>query len=301
MRHILTHRSGWLPSTLSALSLIVVLVGSLPYISAQAIDSDKIDFSKEPIWDDLKTCVQCILSDCYNNFAYEEGCETDACMCRASTLGSSIPVVKERVLSECSNYDDASTAVSVLTAHCSKKGYTEIVQPTVIETTGAFTVTVAAATITVVETQVVPSGLDISSSKTKTGAIETEETITSVLSSSQIAETLEGQPIDTTTSTPYVTTEAPSNHGSSLSSDGTSQTEAASSQSSTQSSTGTSNSASATGSENKDSGNGKLKVGEIIGIVLGLLSLVVGVISVYVMKKQNRNTSSYELPTIMHK
>ncbi|KAJ9151621.1 hypothetical protein NKR19_g4741 [Coniochaeta hoffmannii] len=90
---------------------------------AQAVDPDAIDFSVVSGWKDLR------------------GWEA-------------IPKLSQGVMSYCSNIDDASTAVSVLTAYCSAKGYTQVVAPTTLQPTGAFTVTVTettAATVTVTQ------------------------------------------------------------------------------------------------------------------------------------------------------
>lgn len=91
-----------------------------------------------------------------------DGCKDNACLCRGSTLGDEIPKLSSAALKMCSNYDDASTAVSILTAYCSDKGYTETVTPVVGLTTGASTATTvtavatvtAFATVTALETQI---------------------------------------------------------------------------------------------------------------------------------------------------
>jgi len=121
---------------------------------AQAVDPDAIDFSVVSGWKDLRGCVQCWLQTCWDNIAEREQCKTNACLCRGSTLGEAIPKLSQGVMSYCSNIDDASTAVSVLTAYCSAKGYTQVVAPTTLQPTGAFTVTVTettAATVTVTQ------------------------------------------------------------------------------------------------------------------------------------------------------
>ncbi|CAI4211406.1 unnamed protein product [Parascedosporium putredinis] len=48
-------------------------------------------------------------------------------------MGGAIPFLSEQALARCSNYDDQSTAVSIYTAYCSAKGYTEVVSPSVDE------------------------------------------------------------------------------------------------------------------------------------------------------------------------
>lgn len=156
MRHFWKCADGSLPRILSPVGLFVLLASLILTTNAQAIDANLIDVTKYPDWADLRACVQCWLSTCPGNVFRVFGCTTNACACRASTLGSMIPVLEDGVISACSNLDDASTAVSVLKGYCSEKGYTSIVEPTILETTGAFTVTAfATATVTMVENEVV--------------------------------------------------------------------------------------------------------------------------------------------------
>jgi len=118
-------------------------------VAAQAIEPDTIDFTTADDWVDLKKCAQCVLQTCYTNVAYEAGCVTNACLCQRSTLGDAVQQVSSAVVSKCSNLDDATIAVSVLTAYCSGRGYTEVLLPTTLQSSGASTVTVTAATVTV--------------------------------------------------------------------------------------------------------------------------------------------------------
>lgn len=122
-------------------------------LDAQALDPDTIDFTTAAGYRDLKACAQNVLEINYNNIAYQEGCVTNACLCQRSTLGDAVGKVSSGVLRSCSNLDDATIAVSVLTAYCAAKGSTEVVLPTVLQSTGASTVTVtrtvAAPTVTV--------------------------------------------------------------------------------------------------------------------------------------------------------
>ncbi|KAH8647964.1 hypothetical protein BX600DRAFT_518364 [Xylariales sp. PMI_506] len=78
-------------------------------------------------------------------------------MCRDSTLGDAVSRLSSIIVNECNNLDDATTAVSVLTAYCASKGYTKIVSPTTLPATGAYTVTVTTteSVFTVVQTQYV--------------------------------------------------------------------------------------------------------------------------------------------------
>lgn len=156
MRHFWKCADGSLPRILSPVGLFVLLASLILTTNAQAIDANLIDITKYSDWNDLRACVQCWLSTCPGNVFRLFGCTTNACACRASTLGSIIPVLEDGVVSACSNLDDASTAVSVLKGYCSEKGYTSILEPTILETTGAFTVTAfATATVTMVQNEVV--------------------------------------------------------------------------------------------------------------------------------------------------
>lgn len=118
-------------------------------ICAQQIASDTIDFSTIEIWDDLRSCLKDVfntcgfLGGCRDNVALEVGCQTNACLCRASTLGEAVGDASNLAISYCSNYDDQSSATSILTSYCSVRGYTSIVAPTTV-TSGASTITVTA-------------------------------------------------------------------------------------------------------------------------------------------------------------
>ncbi|KAK3326972.1 hypothetical protein B0T19DRAFT_420492 [Cercophora scortea] len=134
---------------------ILLLMGYIRLAASQAVDPDKINFATMSQWKDLRDCVRCQLQSCYGNIADYEGCATNGCICRGSTLGDAIPKLRGDTLSYCSNLDDASTAVSVLTAYCASKGYTQVVQPTILQTTttGAYTVTITQAAVTVTQTR----------------------------------------------------------------------------------------------------------------------------------------------------
>jgi len=141
---------------------VLVLLTYISVAASQAVDPDKVNFSTMSEWKDLRECVKCELQDCLYNIAWHQGCATNACICRGSTLGEGIQKLGDNVLKRCSNLDDTSTAVSVLTAYCSSKGYTEVVQPTILQpTTGAYTVTVTAAAVTVIQTRVVNTAAGI--------------------------------------------------------------------------------------------------------------------------------------------
>lgn len=130
-------------SVFAVCSLLYGLVILHP-VAGQAIDNDKIDFTKMSGWNDLRRCVKCIMWDC-GNLLRGVGCETNACLCRPSTLGEAVKKASDEVLSYCSNFDDQSTATSILTSYCSAKGYTGIQSPVLVTSTGASTVTVTTA------------------------------------------------------------------------------------------------------------------------------------------------------------
>jgi hypothetical protein len=137
-----------------------------PGVLSQALQSDVVDFTKLSVWPNLRSCLQMcfntcgFLGGCPDNVALAVGCETNACLCRPSTLGDGVEIVSNLALSRCKNLDDQTSATSVLKSYCSVKGYTSIVAPTLLPpTSGAFTttatVTVAVATVTVSHTVVV--------------------------------------------------------------------------------------------------------------------------------------------------
>ncbi|VUC32653.1 unnamed protein product [Clonostachys rosea] len=97
---------------------------------AQAVDNDEVVWTTQSGWNDMKKCARCKFDSGFCNWPGtlqgEVGCSTNACMCRASTLGQTLKKVSDSVLSACSNYDDQRDATSFLIAYCSDKGYTSI-------------------------------------------------------------------------------------------------------------------------------------------------------------------------------
>jgi hypothetical protein len=112
---------------------------------AQAVDKDEVVWTTQSGWNDMKTCAKCkfdyLFCNWPGNLQGDIGCSTNACMCRASTLGQTLKKVSDSVLSACSNYDDQRDATSFLIAYCSDKGYTSIGSAVIASSTGAFTVT----------------------------------------------------------------------------------------------------------------------------------------------------------------
>lgn len=112
-------------------------------VQSQAIDPDTIDFSNIKIWKDLRSCLQSVFN--YYPIQWEIGCGTNACLCRPDILGLAIVDAAALAMSRCSDIQDQSSATSIVIAYCSTRGYTSIVYPSVVSTTGASTVTVTAA------------------------------------------------------------------------------------------------------------------------------------------------------------
>lgn len=132
---------------------------------AQAVDKDQVVWTTQSGWKDMKTCAKCnfdyLFCNWPGNLQGDIGCSTNACMCRASTLGQTLKKVSDSVLSACSNYDDQRDATSFLIAYCSDKGYTSIGSAVIASSTGAFTVTETVTVSVVTQTvfvSVVSSG-----------------------------------------------------------------------------------------------------------------------------------------------
>lgn len=122
--------------------------------NSQAVPDDSIVFTTQAGWNDMRACAKCPLqfNAGFCNIGYLivniVGCETNACLCRASTLGEAIDVYSDEALELCSNYDDQRTATSFLSQYCADKGYTSIDygnSNVASKTTGAYTTT---ATVT---------------------------------------------------------------------------------------------------------------------------------------------------------
>jgi hypothetical protein len=109
-------------------------------VHGQAIDPDTIVFTTIAIWPNLRTCLQTCFIPNYNinDVQNEVGCQTNACLCRPDTLGQGVAYVGPLALSVCSDIQDSSSAISILTAYCAAKGYTSIISPTTLLSTGMF-------------------------------------------------------------------------------------------------------------------------------------------------------------------
>ncbi|KAI0424825.1 hypothetical protein F5Y09DRAFT_347339 [Xylaria sp. FL1042] len=115
------------------------LLPSTPNADAQAIPDDSVlNFSICGAGDFLNGVVDC---------------ETNACLCRPSTLEEGVEFIDEKVMSLCSNYDDQSTATDFLLRYCSAHGNTSV--GTAAEPTGAFLTATVTVTQIVAATQTV--------------------------------------------------------------------------------------------------------------------------------------------------
>jgi hypothetical protein len=128
----------------------------LRHVYAQAINPDLVVWTTIGQWADLRSCVQGSLAGSWSpSLQYRVGCTTNACFCRADTLGSAEQILSSVVLAACSDFEDQTTAVSILTSYCAAKGYTSVLAPTILPaTTGACTAS-PTATVTVYVTQYV--------------------------------------------------------------------------------------------------------------------------------------------------
>ena len=169
-----------------------LVIGVLPFVSGQAIDPDAIDLTTMTGFKDLDKCLKCYLDDCWYGLAsMAGGCETNICLCRAGNIGKVIPVLSNAVLTACQDLDDASMAVSFYTAYCSIKGYTSIVYPTILQTTGAFTETVTeTATETTTE-----ATTETTTETVTTTVVVTSTTVTVVVRTSAAEPSLPPQPL----------------------------------------------------------------------------------------------------------
>ncbi|KAH8667835.1 hypothetical protein BGZ61DRAFT_558346 [Ilyonectria robusta] len=291
MRHFWKCADGSLPRILSPVGLFVLLASLILTTNAQAIDANLIDITKYSDWNDLRACVQCWLSTCPGNVFRLFGCTTNACACRASTLGSIIPVLEDGVVSACSNLDDASTAVSVLKGYCSEKGYTSILEPTILETTAC----IWRRSIGLPDDLGNAYDLDIPASEAETRTLAHQVT-ESRASSSEV--------LESSTSASETSTEASAEMSAQASTaastgqatgraagHGDANTTLRSTQSQSTSTTTTSSAATVhetTSGAGGGDGSG-LKVGEILGIVIGILSLIVAVVGVAIMKRNQKS------------
>jgi hypothetical protein len=135
----------------------------LHHIDAQAINPDLVVWTTISQWPDLRFCVQVCLGGSGAGMGFpsiqgQVGCNTNACLCRPDILGSAEQSLSSVVSGQCSDIQDISTATSILASYCSAKGYTSIIEPTILATTGACTYA-PTATVTAYVTQYVTVSL----------------------------------------------------------------------------------------------------------------------------------------------
>lgn len=107
---------------LTFLSILFCLLASIHKAASQAVSNDDIVFTTMAGWEDMVGCAQ----NAGNNVVASIGCKTNKCFCQPSHLGQALLLYADKVLSDCSNYDDQRTATEFLASYCSEKGYTSI-------------------------------------------------------------------------------------------------------------------------------------------------------------------------------
>ncbi|KAI0509192.1 hypothetical protein F5B22DRAFT_649241 [Xylaria bambusicola] len=273
----------WSPNHAS-LYILAQLILALCTASAQIISDDSIVYTTLAGWRDMRACAQCPFRgnahDCHGELVdVVVGCQTNACLCRPSTLEQAVDSIDEQVLSLCSNYEDQRTATDFLLRYCSDHGYTSVATASVSPTGACLTAAAAAAaTVTVTEivttTQTVVRSVrsETSSHETQTTAqsSESQPPVTSELSSSQITSTHISPSQTTVTISPTITP-------------------ASSTISSTEGAGPTDTASSA-----KDSSDDKLKTTDLIGIIVGILSLLIAILTLCVSWKTGRPKRFWE-------
>ncbi|CAG9988721.1 unnamed protein product [Clonostachys byssicola] len=242
---------------------------------AQALDKDEVVWTTQSGWKDMKTCAKCKFDYLFCNWPGslqgDIGCSTNACMCRASTLGQTLKKVSESVLSACSNYDDQRDATSFLIAYCSDKGYTSIGSAVIASSTGAFTVT-ETVTVSVVTQTVVTSESRVSSQTSEAVTTTTKESRTT-------APTVISTQIVSNGATSVITiTKGPEQTPSSTSSNGNSDN---------------------TNSSARD--GDKLSKAELIGIIVAIVGVFIAALTLWVTwrGRKRRRAKSKASPTTL--
>ena len=125
----------------------------LTKIEAQST-ADDIDFTSEPGYVDLKSCIQNRL----DSIGWDIGCQTRTCLCHPSTLASAVNLIQKYTKDDCENADDVAMAKKYLLQYCAVRGSstTAITPSTLPSSTGESTVTV-----TVTQYQSCPSNTAI--------------------------------------------------------------------------------------------------------------------------------------------
>ncbi|KAE9369171.1 hypothetical protein N431DRAFT_560073 [Stipitochalara longipes BDJ] len=267
--------------------------------NAQAVDPDIVNFKTIAIWDDLKACLtNNIFGGYYSGIWVTMGCQTNACFCRADTLGAAVNSVSVAAFSDCSDFQDQSTAVSVLTAYCAAKGYTSIITPTILQSTGACTIT---AGLAATKTQYVTAYVTVYASNSVRAAqlsrgMEVDsslavEAVNSPGDSQQSTTQAKAAPSSTSTLQPASSTSFTTN---SIQRDPSLTTSLSLAASTVRTSSGTTTSSSnppTPGPSSPSPAGQALSKPELIGIVVGIASLFVAVIGVYFTWRQLQHAS----------
>ncbi|KAK2742541.1 hypothetical protein FQN55_007827 [Onygenales sp. PD_40] len=197
------------------------------------------------------------------------------CFCRADLQPQAERYVSSCVSSACSNTIDVSSAVSVYTAYCASAGYTRPKETQVSTTTGAFTVTVALATVTVERTVAPGAALHLAPVLSIPGYLAICILLAPMLGAALFTRYhLDSNP-PSNTDVPNATETASPNSPSNPSDSSPSRTDQGGQQE-TQTPPAT------PADDDKDSGGKKLGAGEIVGIVVGVCSLLVAVITLII-------------------
>ncbi|KAJ3578501.1 hypothetical protein NPX13_g2065 [Xylaria arbuscula] len=297
-----THRSlkRVSPKTL----LLQVLLLSLGTASAQAISDDSIVYTTLSGWNDMRACARCPFQvnfsicgagDVLNDVL---GCQTNACLCRPSTLGEAVEVIDEKVISLCSNYDDQSTATDFLLRYCSEHGYTSV-ETAAASPTGASLTAITTVTATVTEI-VATQTIFRSSAEARViwRPLSALATFAALLLPVVVVEPNLRHLIiietETSSEETQKTTESSHNQPTFTSDSSSSHTTPATSApitpgpSSTTSSTQNASPTDTAGSEKDSSDDDKLKTTDLVGIIVGILSLLIAVLTLWVSWKTGR-------------
>src|SRR5437016_2515115 len=101
------------------LSALPVFWLAISYAQAQAINPDLVVWSTISQWGDLRACLQfCFTGGVFDSSIHGAvGCTTNACLCRADTLGNAEVILASEALSRCSDFQDQCTATSILLSY----------------------------------------------------------------------------------------------------------------------------------------------------------------------------------------
>jgi hypothetical protein len=153
-------------------------------VNSQAINPDLIVFSTMSQWPNLRSCVQySFAGDIYvGGLDAQIGCTTNACLCRADILALAEQTLSSDVRAACSDLQDISTATSILASYCSAKGYTSIIESTILPTSGMCTYAPSTCTPTATVTAYVTQYVTVSSAACKSSQQQVVKVAVGVIS-----------------------------------------------------------------------------------------------------------------------